>query len=78
MTLAAASSSVATSSSLAEAVAELLVLTRNHAGGRCLWCHSSELQATVVPGQGGEMVVVCRTCGSELRGDVTAVAGRRA
>jgi hypothetical protein len=78
MTLAAVASSASTSISLADAVAELLVLQRNDAGGRCLWCHSSELQATVVPGRGGEIVVVCRTCGSELRGDVTAVAGRRA
>ncbi len=77
MSLKAAISPVPASSSLADAVAELLVLTRNDSGGRCLLCHSSELDVQVAAGAGNEMVVVCRTCGSELSGDVTAIAGRR-
>lgn len=62
--------------SLADAVAELLVLARNNAGGRCLWCHSSELD-TQVAESGGETVVVCRSCGTVLSGDVVAIARER-
>ena len=76
MSLKAVISSVLASTSLADAVAELLVLTRNDSGGRCLWCHSSELDVQVAAGS-NEMVVVCRTCGSELSGNVAAIAGRR-
>jgi hypothetical protein len=72
----AAVSACPSSVSLADAVAELLVLARNEAGGRCLWCHSSELDVQVAE-SGGETVVVCRNCGSELSGDVVAVARER-
>ena len=76
MSLKAVISPVTASISLADAVAELLVLARNDSGGRCLWCHSSELEVQVAV-ESNEMVVVCRTCGSELSGDVVAIAGRR-
>jgi len=58
---------------LAQAVDELLVLTRNQAGGSCVWCGSRELdtQAPRVGGATGRanddcVIVTCRTCGAEL------------
>jgi len=58
---------------LAQAVDELVVLTRNQAGGSCVWCGSREL-VTELPrvsdaaGWANDdcLIVTCRTCGAEI------------
>jgi len=55
---------------LAAAVDELLVLVRNQAGGRCVWCGSRDLWVSAPHGaaadSGDSLVVTCRDCGAEL------------
>jgi hypothetical protein len=60
--------------SLADAIAEVLVLARTDAGGRCLWCQSAELNVSVDDAVSSEVTVVCRRCGSELSGHVASIA----
>ena len=58
---------------LAQAVDELLVLTRNQAGGSCVWCGSRELvtgppSAADATGRANDdcVIVTCRSCGAQL------------
>jgi hypothetical protein len=58
------------SHTLAQAVDDLVVLTRNQAGGTCLWCGSRDLWVAAAgggaPADGPCLVVTCRDCGAEL------------
>lgn len=65
------------SPSLADAITEVLASARDHAGGRCLWCHSAELSVTVDEAGSGETTVTCCRCGSELSGLAAAISQAR-
>jgi hypothetical protein len=69
------------SRTLAQAVDDLVVLTRNQAGGACLWCGSRDLRVAAAGGGASAavacLVVTCRECGAELATELVSTSRGR-